>query len=239
MPPGERGAPPGGRGGRGGGRGFGFSRPEIPEEFRAERIMSLPEAELIKLVQSSGSSEFEKAKAAQQLAIVGTSAAVPALASLLDDENLSTYGRFGLEPNNSPEAADALRDAMGELDGALLVGVINSIGQRRDAGAVDGLAGHLSSSDVEVAKAAAAALGRIGGGAVEVLQEALGNTEGDVQIAVAEAGLVAADDLIAQGRRDEGMALLNELSRPEVPKEPRMAAMHLIIAAENTLARPR
>jgi len=241
--PGGPGGPPGAGGARGGGRGgrggFGFARPEIPEEFQAERIMSLPEADLIRMIQDSGSTEFEKAKACQRLAVTGTAAAVPALASLLDDEHLAAYGRFGLEPNPSPQADAALRDAMGRLNGMLLVGVINSIGHRRDAAAVDALAKHLNGSDAEVAKASAAALGKIGGSGVKVLQEALGSTRGDVQVAVAEAGLVAADDLIAQGQRDQGMSLLNMLSRPEVPKEPRMAAMHLIIAAENTLSRPK
>jgi len=201
--------------------------------------MSLPEADLIKMVQDSGSTEFEKAKACQRLAVIGTAAAVPALASLLDNEHLAAYGRFGLEPNPSPQADSALRDAMGRLNGMLLVGVINSIGHRRDAAAVDALSKHLNGSDVEVAKASAAALGKIGGSGVKVLQDALGKTQGAVQISVAEGLLVTADDLMAQGQLDQGMAVLNDLSRPEVPKEPRMAAMHLIIESEHTLSMPR
>lgn len=241
MPPGGPGGPggaPGGRGGRGGGGRGGFARPEIPAEFQADRIMSLPEADLIRMIQDSGSSEFEKAKASQQLAVIGTAAAVPALASLLDNEHLAAYGRFGLEPNPSSQADATLRDAMGRLNGLLLVGVINSIGHRRDAGAVDGLAEHLNGSDAEAAKASAAALGKIGGSGVKVLQDALGGTRGEVQIAVADALLVAADDLIAQGQHDQGMSLLNQLSRPETPNEPRMAAMHMIIEAEHTLSMP-
>jgi len=234
--PGGRGAPPGGRG-RGRGRA---PRPEPPPELQAERIMALPEAGLIKILQDSGSSEFEKAKACQRLAVIGTAAAVPALASLLGDEHLAAYGRFGLEPNPAPAADAALRQAMGKLNGMLLVGVINSIGHRRDSGSVDVLTKVLYGSDVEAAKAAAGALGRIGGAqSANVLQDALGKTNGDVRLAVAESGLVAADDMIAQGQRDQGLALLDVLSRPEIPKEPRMAAMHLIISAENTLSRPR
>lgn len=45
---------------------------------------------------------------------------------------------------------EALRDALGKLKGRLLVGVIASIGVRRDAKAVEPLAKMLGSPDVEV-----------------------------------------------------------------------------------------
>ena len=63
---------------------------------------------------------------------------------------------------------------MGKLQGRLLIGVINSIGVRRDAKAVDGLAVRLKDADAEVASAAAVALGRIGGTpAAKALEQSL------------------------------------------------------------------
>jgi HEAT repeat protein len=79
---------------------------------------------------------------------IGTKQAVPALAALLADPKLAHYARYGLEPIPDPSVDKALRDALGKIKGRPLVGVINSIGQRKDA---------------EVADAAAAALGRISG----------------------------------------------------------------------------
>ena len=54
----------------------------------------------------------------------------------------------------------------------LLVGVINSIGVRRDAEAVESLAARLKDRDAEVASAAAVALGRIGNAAAATALEA-------------------------------------------------------------------
>src|SRR5262245_38694628 len=60
---------------------------------------------------------FEKAKACQRLAVAGTKEAVPVLASLLGDEKLAHYARFGLEPIPDPSVDAALREAAGKLKG--------------------------------------------------------------------------------------------------------------------------
>ena len=62
----------------------------------------------------------------------------------------------------APEAAQALRDALPKLDGALKIGVIGSLGVRRDAASVPALAALLGDADAAIAAAAACALGDIG-----------------------------------------------------------------------------
>jgi HEAT repeat protein len=120
------------------------------------------------------------------------------------------------------------------------VGVINSIGHRKDAKAVGALARLLHDTDAEVAQAAAAALGRISGAqAAKALEEGLGKTKGAVRTAVAGAGLVCAEGLLAQGERNQALALYNTLARADMPKPVRLAAMHGIIATEVSLDRPR
>ena len=57
---------------------------------------------------------FEKAKACQRLAIIGTSKSVPVVAKLLADPNLSHYARFALESNPSSEVDKAFRQALGD-----------------------------------------------------------------------------------------------------------------------------
>ena len=81
---------------------------------------------------------------------------------LLCNEHLSTYARYGLEPIADPSADDALRAALPKLKGNQLIGVINSIGKRRDAKAGPALAKMMYGADGDVARAAAAALGSIG-----------------------------------------------------------------------------
>ena len=116
----------------------------------------------------------DKALPCKQLAIYGNEDAVPALAALLPNAELSSWARVALEVIPGPAADKALREAMGKVQGRLLVGVINSLGVRRDARAVDSLIARLSDSDAEVASAAAVALGRIGGPpAVKALEQAL------------------------------------------------------------------
>ena len=61
-----------------------------------------------------------------------------------------------------PAADEALRQAMDKVQGRLLVGVINSLGVRRAASAVESLAARLNDRDAEVASVSAVALGRIG-----------------------------------------------------------------------------
>lgn len=113
-------------------------------------------------VLQSGAPLFEKCKACQRLAVIGTAEAVPVLAGLLGDEKLAHYARFALEPIPDPSVDDALRAAMAALKGKLLVGVINSVGSRRDAKALDNLTKLVGDADLDAAAAAAAAIGRIG-----------------------------------------------------------------------------
>ena len=87
------------------------------------------------------------------------------LAKLLGDEQLASWSRIALEAIPGEAADESLRKAAGSLKGKLLVGVINSIGVRRDAGAVELLVGAIGGKDADVASAAAVALGKIGNAA--------------------------------------------------------------------------
>ena len=61
---------------------------------------------------------------------------MPALAALLPDKELSSWARIALEAIPDPAAERCPAESMGKVQGRLLVGVINSIGVRRDAKAV-------------------------------------------------------------------------------------------------------
>jgi HEAT repeat protein len=213
---------------------------EPPPEFQARKIMSMDSPQLVAILKDPSATEFQKMKACQRLAVVGTRDAVPVLAAMLDDPKMSHYARFGMVPIPDPSVDAALREATKKLRGRLLVGVINSIGQRRDVGAIPLLARLLHGTDAEAACAAAASLGRISGpSATTVLRDALVKTKGAVRTAAAGAALVSAEGLMAQGDRKGAFALYDALSRPDIPKPVRLAAMHSTIAAETSLARPR
>lgn len=214
--------------------------PEPPPHFREGAIATMDAAGLIGILKNPGSSEFQKAKACMRLGELGAKEAVPALAALLGDERMGVYARYGLEPIADASAGDALRAALPKLKGDLLIGVVNSINKRRDAKASPALVKMMYGADAELARAAAAALGSIGGEAnAKELQAALGKTSGMLKMAVADAALVCAERLLAEGKREQGLALYAFLSAPSVPKAARLAAMSGIIREETATSRPR
>ena len=106
---------------------------------RAQDGQTPAEKELIAVLRS-GAPEADQALACKKLAVIGSADAVPDLAKLLSSEHLSSWARIPLEAIPGPGADGALRQAAEKLSGNLLVGVINSIGVRRDPAAVEMLA---------------------------------------------------------------------------------------------------
>lgn len=211
-----------------------------PPEFQEGAIATMNAAGLVRILNDPAASDFQKAKACMRAGELGAKEAIPALAALLSNERLAAYGRYGLEPIDDPAAGEALRAALPKLKGKFLVGVIDSIGKRRDAKAGPTFAKMLYDSDVEIAKAAASSLGKIGDQfAMEQLQTALGKTKGVVRMAVADGALICAERLLADGKRDQAMALYAALTVPDMPKPARFGAMQGIIREETSIHRPR
>jgi len=162
----------------------------------------------------------EKAITCKRLAVYGSQEAVPALAPLLFDKDLSSWARIALEVIPGPAADAALRHALGTTQGRLLVGVINSIAVRRDAEAVNALAEKLKDADAEVASAAAVALGSIGGeAAVKILEPALAAVSVVVRPAVAEGCILCAEKSLAAGQAAEAVRLYDLVRRTTLPKQ--------------------
>jgi HEAT repeat protein len=214
--------------------------PAPPPEFQEGTLATMDAAGLIRILTDAGSPEFQKAKACQRAGELGAKEAVPALSALLSNERLSVYARYGLEPIADPSVDEALRAALSKLKGNLLIGVINSIGKRRDSKAGPALAKMVHGADAAVASAAAAALGNIGGASsAQVLQAALAKTSGMTRMAVADASLICAERLLADGKRDQALTLYASLSAADIPKPARLAAMSGIIREETSTTRPR
>ena len=194
--------------------------------------------ELITLLKSDGP-KADKALACKKLAIFGSKDAVPALAPLLTDPELTSWARIALESIPGPEASDALRHAMDKVQGKVLVGVINSIAVRRDSKAVSPLTKQLNSSDVDVASAAAVALGRIGGTkAAESLSKALVTAPEAIRPAVAQGCILCSERLIAQGKRLEAVKLYDTVRFANVPWNKQTEAIRGAILARQSAGLP-
>ena len=187
--------------------------------------------ELLAVLQSNAP-KAEKTIPCKQLAIYGTDEAVPTLMGLLADEELASWARIALEAIPGPAADEALRDAMGTLQGRLLVGTINSIGVRRDARAVDGLIKKLNDADADVASAAAVALGHIGGDrAAAALAQALTRAPAAIRSAVAEGCILCAEGYMAQGKAAEAVKLYDAVRGADVPDQRHLEAIRGAILA--------
>ncbi|MCY2991344.1 MAG: HEAT repeat domain-containing protein [Planctomycetota bacterium] len=181
----------------------------------------------------------DKAMTCKQLAVYGSQEAVPALAPLLSDQGLSSWARIALEAIPDPSADAALREALGKCQGRLLVGVINSIGTRRDAKAVEGLVAKLRDADAEVASAAAVALGRVGDvPAAQALEQSLATAAAEVRSAVAQGCILCAEKLMADGKSASAVKLYDTVRKAEVPKQRLLEATRGAILARQAAGIP-
>ena len=197
----------------------------------APKVSTDKEKELIGVL-SSDAPKPEKALACKGLAVYGSSAAVGELGKLLSDEELASWARIALEAIPGEAADEALRKAQDGLQGKLLVGVINSIGVRRDAQAADALAKRLQDKDAEVASSAAAALGRIASdAATKSLRNSLAGAPVKVRSAIAEGLVLCAERLQAAGRDAEAIEIYDEVRQADVPKQRKIEATRAAILA--------
>lgn len=177
-------------------------------------------------LRSSDATLKDKMDACRQLATLGGKDAIPVLAELLDDPQLADMARYALEPNPDPSVNEVLRAALPGVRGRQQVGVIASLGVRRDAAAVPALAALLNRSDAEVAQAAARTLGSIG--TLEAGQAILAATEyapaGNL-VAFCEGLARCAERLAAAGRRDAALAIYDHYEDTWLPNQVRQAAL--------------
>jgi HEAT repeat protein len=168
----------------------------------------------------------------RKLAIIGTAAAVPTLASQLGDKDHSHMARFALERINAPEAGAALRDALATVNGNQKIGVIGSLGSRRETAAVAPLASLLKTDDPAIARSAAVAIGAIGTTeAAATLQAALPAANGDRQYVI-DALLSCAESLLAGEKQAEATAIYKSFSGEQQPRLVRLAATRGLLACE-------
>jgi type 1 glutamine amidotransferase/HEAT repeat protein len=168
----------------------------------------------------------------RQLSIIGTAQSVPTLAKMLTGEETSDMARYALERIPDPSVDEALRGSLKQASGNAKIGIINSLGQRRDKEAVSILSGILDGPDVEAATAAAAALGQIADSqAAEALAEAKGKASGKLLAVVLDAYLKCADQMVADGNKAGALAIYKELQATDMPKPIRTAALTGMINA--------
>jgi len=211
---------------------WGQSRLALTEVSEIIKAAHGNKAELAKIekallgVLESDAKRAGKQFVCRELSIIGTEQSVPVLAGMLAGEETSDMARYALERIPGSAVDDALRGAVRKARGNARIGIINSLGQRRDAGSVRMLRRALGRPNEETAMAAAAALGQIANAeATEALKEAKDNASGKLQIVILDAYLKCADQLVADGKKVQALAIYKELQKEGMPKPIRTAAL--------------
>jgi len=186
------------------------------------------------LVASPESTSEGKAIACRLLALTGSDDVIPTLAPLLLDPGLADYARLALEQIPTPAALAALREALPKAPAKAKVGIIATLGLRRDAAAVEPLAAVLNealAADAPLAAAAAAGLGRIGGiQASNALMTAAERAPAVVKPLLADAQLVCAETLIAAGQGADAAGVYQRIyEAADLPAPQRVAALRGLV----------
>ena len=183
------------------------------------------ELELAKLLESNVTLDC-KSFVCRQLWFIGTADSVPAIAKLLLDEQTADMACYAIGQNPSAEAGKVLREAMDKAPPKVQVRIINLLGDRRDSESVESLGKRIFSADMEIADAAVAALGKIGGDqARKILVETRDKGSPELRLAATDAYLRCAEHLVAEGKKEQAVVIYKELAGAQEPPFIRGAAI--------------
>jgi len=191
------------------------SEPNVRKEF---------ELRLIELLNRRATYEARRF-ACKQLAVVGSSAALPALAKLLNDPETTAIACLALTTFRAGDADKLLRNSLGTTTGKTQAQIITTLGDRRDRKSVRALKRLADSSDDKVRETAISSLGKIGTpGCWRALSELRRNVAPPLQATFIEANLACAEHLAAAGKRKRALAIYEELAVPSQPAYARRSA---------------
>jgi hypothetical protein len=173
----------------------------------------------------------------RQLVVVGTQAAVPQLARLLDDPESSHMARYALERIPGRAGDEALLKALASADEKLKVGMVFSLGRRGCKEAVGPIAALLAGGSEDLVTASLVALSRIDSDeAVAAVAKARQTVPAKIKPTATAAYLDCAKRMADAGRTAEALAIYRKLYAPGEPTMCRVAALRGMVAARSDQA---
>ena len=195
------------------------------------------EARLIAVLEAPEATAPGKQFACQMLRAVGSSMCVPAVSKLLTDEKLSHVARQVLLGMQDPAVDQALRQALDRTQGNLRIGIVNTIGDRRDRSSLQAVAALAGGTDEATARAALNALGKIGGTpAADALDRV--KPPGSLQGVWADAYLRCATSLAAAGEPARAQQMERALFEGDYPLSVRAGAFGALVQIQQDQAVP-
>ena len=185
-------------------------------------------------------SPVAKDSVCRMLRIVGGDASVPVLRKMLAAPDKTDMARYALEKIPGDAAETALLEALNSTSGAVRLGFVSSLADRKSAKAVPALAKMLAGSNAEAALAAAFGLGRIGGKeAADALGTVLGGANSaPLKSAGASALIVCADGFLAAKDVPAAAAIYDRVLMEKIPVSIRRAALRGKIMAAGAIKAP-
>jgi len=175
----------------------------------------------------------------KQLSVMGSEASVPVLTGMLADPKTADLGRYALERIPGPGVDRALREALAKTRDRTRIGIINTLGARRDGASAAALRPLALGSQPAEASAALFALAKIADPAsLAVLFEAQGKTSGSVRADAAEAYLQAANRLMESGNVASAAPIFRTLYANRDPGTVQAAALRGLANAGGAQAVP-
>jgi HEAT repeat protein len=170
----------------------------------------------------------------RRLRVIGTKTAVNALAALLGNPETSHIARYALERLEDDAAGDALRAALPKADAKTRPGLIGSLGVRRDKAATAAIAACLGDADPLTVQAACRALALIGTPeAAQALGAFVKKAPEALKVPAADAGLICAERLTADGDKAGAQSLYGILAGDNMPKTIQRVATRSLSKADN------
>ncbi|MCH9022374.1 MAG: ThuA domain-containing protein, partial [Planctomycetes bacterium] len=193
--------------------------------YGSHHLMRVIEHRLLEFLRSNATLA-SKQFVCRELSVIGTEASAPTLGGMLSESSTSDMARYALERIEGKAVGSVLRDALGQTSGKVRVGIVSTLGMRRDTKSAAALGRLIYSSDRMLAKAAVSALGRIGNEkAAGFLRKASMELSGTLQPEIMDAYLQCADQVAKRGEKSKAKGMYNTIYRlDEAPRMIHVAA---------------
>ena len=210
----------------------------VRQSLNKPSLRKLLEIQLGKMVASVVAPLETRRFACQQLAIIGGDRALPDIARLLRKDETAGFACLALSTYPEGAADEVLREALASARGTAQIQIINTLGNRRNAAAVNALATLARGTDSAAAEAAILALGKIGNAPAREALATLFKGDAGVDRAWAETRLPVASQLAEAGDRS-AMAMFEELLASSQPVYVRRGAFAGLLKLDEQNAETR
>ena len=177
-----------------------------------KRSLANVEKEMIKFLLSDATTDAKK-YVCSKLGELGSQESVPVLADLLQVPELFDSARFALEKIPGEASALSLRNALQTAEGKNRIGIITSLGLRKDVKSIPSIAIFLNNSDLDTVISAGSALSMMEEeSALSALWTARSQATETARLKLTQHVFACADKILAKKKSPDAIAIIRNLS---------------------------